>query len=66
MNKPRTYPGAPAALPLRLDAEPKPEPGCAQCHNIAMEYDRAQANGDAGKRSACNGRLRRHLSADHR
>jgi hypothetical protein len=65
MSERQTYPSAPVALPLRLDAEPKPVPGCAHCDNIAVGRDRAQANGDASKRSDCNVRLRRHLTADH-
>ncbi|SCF80446.1 hypothetical protein GA0115259_1028411 [Streptomyces sp. MnatMP-M17] len=66
MSERQTCPSAPVVLPLRLDAEPKPVPGCAHCDNIAMEHDRARANGEASKRRDCNVRLRRHLSADHR
>ncbi|MEU3184576.1 hypothetical protein ABZ707_10235 [Streptomyces sp. NPDC006923] len=57
MSERHTYPSAPTALPLRLDAEPKPVPGCAHCHNIARKHDRAQVNGDASKhRAARTGR----------
>nr|WP_228868892.1 hypothetical protein [Streptomyces halstedii] len=65
MSESRTYPGAPVILPLRLDHEPKPVPGCSLCDNIASDRDRARANGDASKRTDCNVRLNRHHSADH-
>lgn len=46
--------------------EPKPVPGCSHCDNIAVERDRAQANGDGSRVTDCHVRMARHLSADHR
>lgn len=66
MSERRTYPSAPVILPLRLDAEPSPVPGCAHCDNIATEHDRARANGDGSRVSDCNVRLSRHLTDAHR
>ncbi|MHC0432652.1 hypothetical protein ACX6XY_21095 [Streptomyces sp. O3] len=55
----------PVDLPVRLDADPMPEPGCAHCDNVAMDRDRAKANGNASGVSDCNVRLRRHLEDVH-
>ncbi|WP_409472862.1 hypothetical protein [Streptomyces sp. HC307] len=55
----------PVELPLRLDDGPQPVPGCAHCDNIAMDRDRAHANGNGSAVSDCNVRLRRHLKDKH-
>ncbi len=61
----RTTQENPVDLPLRLEGDPKPVPGCAHCDNVAMERDRAQANGDGSKHSDCNVRMTRHLADAH-
>ncbi|MFS0692018.1 hypothetical protein [Streptomyces nitrosporeus] len=61
----RTTQENPVELPLRLEGGPKPVPGCAHCDNVAMERDRAQANGDGSRRSDCNVRMARHLADAH-
>lgn len=61
----RTTQEQPVELPLRLEREPQPVPGCAQCDNVAMDRYRARANGDGSKVTDCNVRLRRHHKADH-
>jgi hypothetical protein len=63
--KMQTTQGSPVNLPLRLDPDPAPVPGCAHCDNVAQERDRSKVNGDASGVSDCNVRLRRHLTADH-
>ncbi len=65
MAKTQTTPENPVDLPLRLDPDPKPVPGCPLCDNIASDRDRAHANGNASGVSDCNVRMRRHLSSQH-
>ncbi|QEU75078.1 hypothetical protein CP967_26585 [Streptomyces nitrosporeus] len=62
MSERHTCPSAPVALPLRLDVEPKPVPGCAHCGTGAMDRDHAKANGDASRVSDRNVRMSRHLA----
>ncbi|MFE5730313.1 hypothetical protein ACFQ7A_05275 [Streptomyces sp. NPDC056528] len=61
----QTAMGDPVVLPLRLEADPQPVPGCAHCDKIAMDRDPAKANGDGSRVSDCNVRLRRHLADAH-
>ena len=63
--KTQTTQGSPVNLPLRLDPDPAPAPGCAHCDNVAQERDRSKVNGDASGVSDCNVRLRRHLEDVH-
>uniref|UniRef100_A0AAU2VUA5 Transposase n=1 Tax=Streptomyces sp. NBC_00008 TaxID=2903610 RepID=A0AAU2VUA5_9ACTN len=65
MTEAKRYPSAPVELPLELMPEPKPVAGCAHCDKVALDRDRAKANGDASGRSDGSVRLRRHLKADH-
>ncbi|MFC4607780.1 hypothetical protein ACFO9E_08120 [Streptomyces maoxianensis] len=60
MSEPRTYSSDPVVLPLRLDPEPAPVPGCAVCRELANVRDRARAGGDVTTVSDCNVYLRRH------
>ncbi|PBC81721.1 hypothetical protein SAMN05428954_5680 [Streptomyces sp. 2112.3] len=55
----------PVDLPLTLEPGPKPIPGCAHCDKVAIDRDRAKANGDGSSVSDCNVRMRRHLSDAH-
>ncbi|MGW5336038.1 hypothetical protein [Streptomyces bauhiniae] len=55
----------PVDLPMRLDRDPEPVPGCPLCDNIAHDRDRAHANGNASQVSDCNVRMRRHVTAQH-
>ncbi|MFG3409356.1 hypothetical protein [Streptomyces sp. NPDC048142] len=55
----------PVELPLMLEGEPQPIPGCAHCDKVAMDRDQAKANGDSSGVSDCNVRLRRHLGDVH-
>ncbi|NEA54442.1 hypothetical protein G3I60_09815 [Streptomyces sp. SID13666] len=63
--KTQTTQEQPVELPLRLDSDPQPVPGCALCDNVAMERDRAKANGDASGVSDCHVRMRRHQEGTH-
>ncbi|MGW0832269.1 hypothetical protein [Streptomyces prunicolor] len=65
MTNVQTTPGNPLDLPVWVEPDPMPVAGCAHCDNVAMERDRARANGDASGRSDCNVRMRRHHTADH-
>ncbi|WP_240109355.1 hypothetical protein [Streptomyces sp. MUM 203J] len=60
MSEPRTYPSAPVTLPLRLDPDPAPVPGCAGCAELAKVREWARAGGDMTTVSDCNVYLRRH------
>lgn len=64
-TKTRTTQEKPLDLPVRLDPDPKPMPGCAGCDVIAHDRDRAQANGNASGVSDCNVRLGLHLGDAH-
>lgn len=55
----------PVDLPVRLEGDLQPVPGCAHCDNVALERDRARANGDGSKQSDCNVRMSRHLADAH-
>ncbi len=65
MIKTQTTQENPVELPLRLERDPQPVPGCAHCDNVAMERDRARANGDGSKVSDCNVRMRLHYVDAH-
>jgi hypothetical protein len=65
-TKTRTTQENPVDLPVRLNPDPKPVPGCAGCDVIAHDRDRAHANGDASRVSDCNVRLRVHLGDAHK
>lgn len=56
----------PADPPLRLERDSQSVAGCAHCDIVATDRDHAKANGDAGRVSDCNVRLRRHLADAHR
>ena len=60
MSEPRTYPGEPVGLPVRMDPEPKPVPGCSGCAELAIVRGRARAGGDMTTVTDCNVYLRRH------
>lgn len=66
MVKTQTTQESPLDLPLRLDSDPLPVPGCVHCDHVAMERDRAHANGDRSRVSDCNVRLSWHLTDAHR
>lgn len=63
--KTRTTQEHPVSLPLRLEPDPKPVPGCAHCDNVAEDRDRSHANGDASRVSDCDVRMRRHHGDKH-
>ncbi|MFD4633341.1 hypothetical protein ACFVYR_34955 [Streptomyces sp. NPDC058284] len=65
MTTTKTTQEKPVDLPLSMERDPQPVPGCVHCDNVAMDRDRAQANGDASRVSDCNVRMRRHAEADH-
>ncbi|GFE24158.1 hypothetical protein YWIDRAFT_00760 [Streptomyces sp. SceaMP-e96] len=60
MTEPTKYPTAPAELPLWMDLEPVPVPGCDVCGALARERDAARRAGDGSKVSDCNVEIRRH------
>ncbi|MFE9256199.1 hypothetical protein [Streptomyces sp. NPDC006879] len=60
MSELRTYPSAPVDLPLRLDPEPVPAPGCAGCRELVNVRDRARTGGDMTAVSDCNVLMRKH------
>lgn len=60
MSEPRSYPSGPVELPLSMDLEPTPVPGCAGCTELANVRDRARAGGDLTTVTDCNIYLRRH------
>lgn len=65
MTTTQTAQEKPVELPLNLEPEPKPVPGCAHCDKVAQDRDRAHANGDASAVTDCRVRLRRHLGDVH-
>ncbi|GAA2933826.1 hypothetical protein [Streptomyces enissocaesilis] len=66
MTKPLTYLGPPVELPLRLDADPSPQPGCDVCGALAAERGEARAVGDMSKVSDVNVEIRQHPHAKRR
>ncbi|MFI2212699.1 hypothetical protein [Streptomyces sp. NPDC020141] len=60
MSQPKTYPGEPVELPLRMTREPVPVEGCAGCAELASVRDRARAGGDMTTVTDCDVFLRRH------
>ncbi|UQA95084.1 hypothetical protein [Streptomyces halobius] len=60
MTNPTTYPAPPVELPLRLDSDPPPVPGCDVCMALSEERSEAQANGDMSKVSDVNVEIRSH------
>ncbi|MEV3875425.1 hypothetical protein [Streptomyces sp. NPDC049906] len=60
MSESRTCPSGPVEIPLTVDLEPTPVPGCAGCTELANARDRARVVGDMTTVSDCNVFLRRH------
>lgn len=66
MTEPITYPRPPVELPLRLDTDPPPKPGCDVCGALASERDEARATGNMSKVSDVNVEIRQHPHAKRR
>lgn len=60
MTNPPTYQGDPVELPLRLDSDPAPVPGCDICGALTSERENARGKGDMSKVSDLNVELRSH------
>ncbi|MFD4760916.1 hypothetical protein ACFWOJ_19090 [Streptomyces sp. NPDC058439] len=60
MTEPTRYSTPPIELPLNLDREPDPAPGCAGCAELVAVRDRARAVGDWTSVSDYNVFMRRH------
>lgn len=60
MTHPTTCPGPPVELPLRLDADPEPVPGCDVCSALSKERHEAHRRRDMSKVTDVNVEIRRH------
>lgn len=60
MTVTKTYPGPPVELPLRLDGDPPPEPGCDVCSALDRERSEARGDRDMSKVSDLNVEIRNH------
>ncbi|MFC7264526.1 hypothetical protein [Streptomyces lutosisoli] len=60
MTDPTRYATPPVELPLRLDAEPLPVPGCDVCSALDQERSEARGKGDMSKVSDINVEIRSH------
>ncbi|WP_079056241.1 hypothetical protein [Streptomyces caeruleatus] len=60
MTAPRTYPGPPVDLPLRLDGEPEPDADCDVCQALGEQRSEARTKGDMSRVSDCNVEIRNH------
>lgn len=60
MTNPTTYPSPPVELPLRLEGDPHPAPGCDVCGALSGERSEARAAGNMSKVSDVNVEIRNH------
>ncbi|WTK08651.1 hypothetical protein OG346_24840 [Streptomyces sp. NBC_01530] len=60
MTLPRTYPGPPVELPLRLDGTPEPVADCDVCHALDKQRSEARAQRDMSKVSDFSVEIRNH------
>lgn len=66
MTNPTPYPSPPVELPLRLDTDPPPVPGCDVCGALSEERSEARAMGDMSKVSDMNVEIRNHPHKERR
>jgi hypothetical protein len=60
MSEPTRYATRPVELPLRLDTDPLPVPGCDVCGALDRERREARGKGDMSKVSDVNVEIRDH------
>lgn len=60
VSKPKTYPGAPVELPLRLEPGPVPTAGCDVCLALEAQRREARTQGDFSRVSDLNVEIRYH------
>jgi hypothetical protein len=60
MTLPRTYPGPPVELPLRLDGDPRPVADCDVCQALDKQRSEARAQREMSKVSDLNVEIRNH------
>jgi len=66
MTEPTRYPTPPVLLPLRLETDPPPVPGCDVCAALDRERVEARRDGDMSTVSDANVEIRSHPHAQRR